>query len=173
MKVFTFGLGLFILSLIIQVIILRIHIPKRQMAFLFNLFIVILVLGISGNFFLKYSDIVSGSRLLSIPETMHVILFFVSMVLAYLLAYSAVEADSPSLLITMTIYKTGSEGIGEEKLMKTLDMDRFFESRISRLVEDKMIELKDGKYRVAPKGRLAMNIVIGYRKIMGGSSELG
>lgn len=173
MKVFAFGLGLFLLSIVLQIIVLRIHIPRRQMTFLFNVFVVVLILGVSVNFALPFLGVVSTGEALSVPEAMHVVLFFVSMFLAYLLAYSAVEADSPSLLITMTIYRAGSEGIEEGQLMKSLDMDRFFESRVTRLIEDRMIERSDGRYRVASKGRLAMNIVVGYRRLMGGSSELG
>ncbi len=173
MKVLAFGLGLFLVSVLLQIAVLRIHIPRRQMTFLFNVFVVVLILGISANFVLPFLGVVSAPGALSIPESIHVVLFFVSMLLAYLLAYSAVEADSPSLLITMTIYRAGSEGIEEGQLMKSLDMDRFFESRVTRLIEDRMIEKSDGRYRVAPKGRMAMNIVVGYRRLMGGSTELG
>lgn len=173
MKVFAFGLGLFLVSIVLQIIALRIRIPRRQMTFLFNVFAIVLILGVSGNFILHLLGVAPNGGLLSVPEAVHVVFFFVSMFLAYLLAYSAVEADSPSLLITMTIYRAGSEGIEESQLMKSLDMDRFFESRVTRLIDDRMIEKSDGRYRVAPKGRMAMNIVVGYRRLMGGSTELG
>ncbi len=173
MRILVYGLGLFIASIVIQLIVLRIRVVGRQMTFLFKVFVIVLVLGVSSNSLLKYLNLIPDNRLLSIPETVHLILFFISMFLAYLLAYSAVEADSPSLLITMTIYRAGSEGIEEGQLMKSLDMDRFFESRVTRLIEDRMIEKSDGRYRVAPKGRMAMNIVVGYRRLMGGSTELG
>ena len=173
MKVLVCGLMLFVLSIIIQLVVLRIRLPKRQMTVLFNVFLAVLFLGVLCNYLLQYSGLIVAYEPLSIAEVVHTALFFISMVLAYLLAYSAVEADSPSLLITMTIYKAGAEGIEEDRLMKTLDMDRFFDSRVTRLVEDKMIESSDGRYRIAPKGRLAMNIVIGYRKFMGASAELG
>jgi len=173
MKVFAFGLGLFLVSIVLQIIVLRIRIPRRQMTFLFNVFSIVLILGVSANLILLLLGVAPTDGLLSVREALHAVLFFVSMFLAYLLAYSAVEADSPSLLITMTIYRAGSEGVEEGQLMKSLDMDRFFESRVTRLIEDRMIEKSDGRYRVAPKGRLAMNIVVGYRRLMGGSTELG
>lgn len=173
MKVFLYGFALFILSIIIQLVVSRIRLPKRQMTFLFKIFLVVLLVGLFCNYLLELSCLIAAYQAMSISEVLHVVLFYISMFLAYLLAYSAVEADSPSLLITMTIYRAGPDGIDEEQLMRTLDMDRFFESRVTRLVDDKMIEESNGRYRVAPKGRLAMNIIVGYRRLMGGSSELG
>lgn len=173
-KVLGWGLILFCVAVIFHLGLWRIKLPTRQMASLLKIFWVVLGgwLGVILAFHFGY--IGYGLFSLSFAELIHVCLLFVSMALAYTLAYSTIEADSPSLRITLAIYYAGADGLDKDQLGGLLSMgDKFLASRIDSLVSDGMLIMKDGRYTVSPKGRLARNIVVYYRKLLGVPSELG
>jgi hypothetical protein len=112
--------------------------------------------------------------LLSFAEVIHVLLFFASMALWYTLAYSTIEVDSPSLRITLTICNAGPDGLAKEDLGRSFSMgDKFLAARIDSLVRDGMFIVRDGRYTASLKGRLAMYIVVYYRRVLGTPTELG
>lgn len=89
------------------------------------------------------------------------------------MAYSTIEADSPSLRVNVILAEKGEKGIDKQELLKVLNMEQFFASRIGRLVDDKMIKEIDGNYVIDTKGMVLMNIILYYRKILNISEDLG
>ena len=170
MKVFITGGFLIILALLIHVIVWRIRLPKNQMGALLKVFLVVFVIWLS----LALSGLMSSlGSYLNIYEHIYIGLFYFSMVLAYTLAYSTIEADSPSLTINRIISAAGTEGISENDLMAKLNLDRFLSRRMEALVVDKMVNLRDDRYVITPKGRLAMRTVICYRRLLNIRDEIG
>jgi len=172
MIVFAWSLILFCISIIIHLIIWKIKLPKKHRATLLKIFSFILLLWYILIFLPVFRNPPS-IFFLSIVQIAHISLFHIAITLAYVAAYVSIEADSPSLRITNCIFKKDKSGIGRDELFVLANMDKFFPSRISSMVLDKMVSLKNGKYRVANKGNFLVKIVIYYRNIMGVDKGFG
>ena len=93
--------------------------------------------------------------------------YFISITLAYIITYSAIEADSPSLMIIMKIHEAGESGFKMESLEADLNNSSVILPRLKDLLIDKMAELEEGKYRLRAKGRLMAKLFSCYRNLMG------
>ena len=150
-----------------QLALWRIRLPKRQ-----TRAIILLYVGTfcCGHFTIwKY-----GSNLCilgiyppnSLAEHFQLSIYFFSLTLAYLITYSAIEADSPSLLIVIKIFEAGSFGLSKESLEHELDNAVLIEPRIKDLLIDEMVELSDGKYKLKMKGILMARLFAFYRNLI-------
>lgn len=170
MKVFLTGSLLIVIAIFAHVVIWRIRLPKNQMGALLKVFLSVFLIWLG----FALSGLISAIGFyISIYQHIYIGVFYFSMVLAYTLAYSTIEADSPSLTINRIINEAGAEGIDQDDLMSKLNLDRFFEKRMEALVVDKMVSLKDGHYMITSKGRFAMRTVMCYRRLMNIKDEIG
>ena len=168
MKVLVFSLTCFALAFIIQLVFWKIYMPQRQIKTLLLLFFCILVV----EMFVLWSapssfTFVRLSAPGSIWEYLHICMFFVSLLLAYMITYTALEADSPSLVMVMTIGSAGPEGLDKKKFDRLMSDDTLIVPRIEDLVLDKMVYMDGDKYRLTPKGVLMARIFVFYRKLLG------
>lgn len=101
-----------------------------------------------------------------LPEYLHITLFVIAVTLAYMITYSAIEADSPSLVMVMSIARTGSQGLEKEAFYGMMTDDLLIKPRIRDLLTDQMAVLDRDTYRLTPKGVLFARIFILYRKLL-------
>src|SRR3989338_10174988 len=116
MLVLLYSLLLFSFAFFLHVILWKIYLPKRQAKVLLQIFFGILIVGIL--FLINISSFVSEAENLvpqKIPEYLHICLIFISLTLSYMITYSALEADSPTLVMVMTIEKAGQEGLDKKE----------------------------------------------------------
>ena len=83
-----------------------------------------------------------------------------------MITYSAIEVDSPSLVMINAIAKAGKEGLDEKLFYQMMNGDILIKPRINDLLNDKMAYLEGYKYKLTPKGRLLVRIFILYRKLL-------
>jgi len=102
-----------------------------------------------------------------LAENLSLALYVTSFILAYMITYSAVEADSPTLVMIKTIADAGEKGIEKSAFFAALNDDVLIEPRLKDLRTDRMAELKDGKYVLTQKGRLFAAIFTRYRALLG------
>jgi len=102
----------------------------------------------------------------SISEWLRIGIFHISLTLAYMITYSAIEADSPSLVMVMAIANSGPNGMDAKEFEATLNDDLLIRPRIMDLITDKMAYKEDGRYRLTKKGLLFANIFIYYRRLL-------
>ena len=159
---------MFLTALFLHVGIWQVYLPKRQTKVFLSIFFGIL----SGGSVLLFCY--SGKIAIfgihppsSLIEYCRIWLYFVSLVLAYMITYSAVEADSPSLLIILRIAKAGETGCDRHLVENGLDNSLLIQPRLNDLLVDKMARLEAGKYQLEPKGVLMARLFILYRSIMG------
>lgn len=167
MAILIYSLFLFCFALFLHLIIWKVCIPKRQAKTLFQILIGILIIGLVvleklSPFFLIFG-LTPPSRVI---EYLHISLFYSSLAIAYLITYSAIEVDSPSLIMMMAIAKTGSNGLDRNKFEQTMTDDLLIMPRIRDLVIDKMIYLEGDRYRLSTKGLIVARIFVYYRKIL-------
>ena len=167
MPVLVYGSFLFCISFLLHLIIWRVHLPKRQTKVLLLLFLGVLVLGTL--FLFKYAmsiNIFSIHPPVSMPEYFQIWLYFVSLTLAYMITYSAIEVDSPSLLIIMKISEAGPIGLTKDQLEYEMDDNVLIKPRIEDMLLDRMVELKEERYRLTMKGVLLARLFTFYRSVM-------
>jgi len=157
MKILLSGLGLFCLSLCLHLIIWQVRLPKSQIKALLQLFFTVLVIGHT------YLYLTASAKAL---ECLHSSLLFISLSLAYLCTYSAIAADSPSLLMVMAIARAGPGGLDKDGLFSGLDDNLLVKPRIKDLHDARMISLVQGKYKVTAKGRLFVRVFTGFRNLL-------
>jgi hypothetical protein len=83
-----------------------------------------------------------------------------------MITYSAIEADSPSLIIIMKIHKAGNSGLARESLESVMNDRILIEPRLRDLLIDKMAAFEEGKYRLRKKGVLIAGLFRFYRAII-------
>jgi len=102
----------------------------------------------------------------TISEYLHITLFVISLTLAYIITYSALEADSPSLVMIMNIASAGSDGLPKKKFEQLMTDDILIIPRVRDLLRDKMVCIENGKYKLTAKGIVFTRIFIVYRHIL-------
>lgn len=156
MKIFFIGLLIFFIALGIHLVIWRVHKPKGQIRALLQLFF---------GTFLIY--LVGGCSGMNLYEYIQLGIFFTALVLVYTVTYSAIEVDSPSLLIVLNISGAGSSGLDDRRLKEIMTDEILVKPRMLDLIEDRMVDLEGGKYKLTAAGRFFSGIFIFYRSLLG------
>ena len=167
MLVLLYSLLLFSIAFIFHIVLWKVRLPKRQTKVLLQIFFGTLIIGI---LFLSsissFTSAVDDFTPQKTSEYIHVCLLFVSLTLSYMITYSALEADSPTLVIVMTIEKEGQEGLDKKEFDRILNDDLLIKPRIKDIITDKMAYLDGEKYKLTPKGVLFARIFILYRRLL-------
>ncbi|MEW6618872.1 MAG: hypothetical protein AB1422_05935 [bacterium] len=163
MKVLFWGSTIFCLAFFLHLIVWKIHLPKRQTKALLEIFFGTLIISIltlwnSASFGIFVVE--------SFLEYFHICLFFISFTLAYIITYSGIEADSPSLVIIRKVAEAGSEGLDQKEFDRMMRDDLLIKPRIKDLLSDKMVYMEGDKYKLRSKGALMARIFIFYRQLL-------
>lgn len=157
MNTLFWGSVIFCSAFILHVIIWKVRIPKNQTKILLMIFFGTLCAGFIVLCFLIH---------LTLAEYLHISLFFISLTLAYITTYSALEVDSPSLVMVMNIAAAGNIGLEKKKFEEITNDDRLVKPRVRDLITDKLAFLEGDRYRLTSRGILVARIFIFYRKLL-------
>jgi hypothetical protein len=163
MSVFVPGCFLVCTSLALHVAVWKIRLPRRHIISLLIIFAIILCL------WLLYA-LVEGVRL---PILLHVALFQISAGLSYAIAYSAIEADSPTLSLMNFLAQGERDGVPAAEVFNFLSQRPFAKARLAALLASGLIRVQDDRYILAGNGSLAFRFVLGYRRLYGPVSKGG
>lgn len=83
-----------------------------------------------------------------------------------MVTYSALEADSPSLVMIMTIANSGNEGLTQKNFEKKINNDSLIMPRLKDILSEKLAYLDGDIYKLTSKGHIIARIFITYRKIV-------
>lgn len=167
MSVLFYGIITFSLAFFIHFIIWKIHLPKKnQSIVLSEVFFGVLFIGIL--IFIKASNTVFLGIMppQTFVEYIEFLFLYSSLTLAYIATYSAVEVDSPSLVMVLTIAKMVPQGLDKEKLFSLMNDDLLVIPRINDLVSDKMVTIDKDIYKLTPKGSFFVNTIILFRRLL-------
>lgn len=158
MSVLISGSLLFAIALLLHLVVWRLRYPGNPIKTLILLFGAVLLFGII--FLVLYT-------FYTVPQYLHIVLLFSSLFICYLLTYSAIEADSPSLVIVSRIALAGKEGLLFERIRESLGNDLLIEPRLKDLVESGLVDLSGSTYRINEKGRLFVLPFVVFRNFLG------
>ncbi|MFA5848084.1 MAG: hypothetical protein WC855_14410 [Thermodesulfovibrionales bacterium] len=167
MKILLLSPILFLMAFILQLIIWKIRIPKRQIKVLLVIFFGTLFTGLLTLKIAPFS--IPGLAVYSPRhplEYLHISISFISLTLAYMITYSAIEADSPSLVMIRAVAKAGLGGLDKKEFEKTMNDELLVIPRVRDLLNDKMAYIDGDKYRLTPKGFLFARLFVLSRKIL-------
>ncbi|GJQ57648.1 MAG: hypothetical protein D8M57_00215 [Candidatus Scalindua sp. AMX11] len=174
MTILFWGLALFASAFVIHFVLWKIRLPNRQIKAILQIFFTVLVVGILLLWSVPDTSIFCGiAPPTSFAEQIHISLFFISLTLAYMITYTALEADSPSLVIMTAINDAGPDGLDKKCFDKLMNDDILVKPRIRDLLLNKKVKMDGDRYVLTPKGVLFAQIFITYRKIMNVSHKGG
>lgn len=174
MKVLVYGLSFFIIAFILHLLVWRIRLPKRQVKTLLLMFFITLAAACLalGNAAPSF-EIFGASPPDNLWEYLHICLLFVSLTLAYMITYSALEADSPSLVMVMAISNAGPEGLDKKRFGEMMSDETLVIPRVKDLLLDQMAYMDGDRYRLTPKGALMARMFILWRRLIKAPEEGG
>jgi predicted transcriptional regulator len=149
-------------ALLLHLLVWRIRLPKYQAKSLVYCFAVIFCIGLFANYFLH--DGSSIFYLQSLDQYLAVTLFYFATMAAYIITYSAVEVDSPSLLVLLILQNekvVTLKSIGED-----LNDDVLLRPRVDDLVRDGLLMQKDNRYHLTEKGRGLGQLFVFFRSCL-------
>lgn len=148
----------------------RFALPRRQRAILLGLF------PIGG---LALAPVVGlllcwlGFEPLSVVQWLNVALAVVTFALAYVVTYSALEADSPTLSLVRHIASFGSTGASEKNLQEFMVSKPFIGARLSALIEEGMVHERDGRIHLTSHPYTLFKMVLLHRERVLGLTRHG
>jgi hypothetical protein len=139
----------------------RVRIPARQTAALLAIFSATLLIGLATAPWWPVAW-----RFTSAWEVLHVAIFHVAAMLAYVVAYSALEERSPSMTILSRVADSGSRGKSREELQAMLVNVSPVEIRLAAMVRDGMVRDDAGMIVLTGKGWAWANTFSTWRRLL-------
>ena len=132
MTVLVWGLALFLLAFLAHLALWRVHLPRHHIAVLLRLFAGVLAAGT-----LAFPLLPARVFLLGAPpprtaaELLHVGVIFVALALAWIVTYTALPVDSPSLTMLLSIAAAGPAGLPAAELEQLLTDEVLVRPRVA------------------------------------------
>jgi hypothetical protein len=136
-------LGVFSLAFLWHIVRWRIRRPAAQRAALLRIF---------GLFLAAFAVAAACFPLLTPLEILHVVVCYVPFSLAYIVLYSAIEADSPSLTMVKFVAAAGPRGRGAEEFERIITDDGLVHARLRAMEAEGMIRREGTALVITPKG---------------------
>lgn len=160
-RILTIAITLSATGFLAHWLLWRVRIPARQTAALLVIFSVALVIGLFSSAWWPLAW-----RFTSVSEVLHVAMFHVAAMLAYVVAYSALEERSPSMTILSRVADSGSRGKSREELQAMLVNVSPVEIRLAAMVRDGMVRDDAGMIVLTNKGRAWANTFSTWRRLL-------
>ena len=155
------------MGFLLHVIVWKIYLPKYQTKVLLQILFGTLIVGL-GILLTKLEIEVFGIKVpKNTIEYFHVFLFVTALSLSYMITYSALEADSPSLVMIMSIADAGEKGLDRATLQVNLDDDILIKPRVMDLILNKMAYTDGEKIYLTSKGVIFAQVFTSYRNLIG------
>lgn len=150
-------------ALLIHVLWWRIGVPKAPMKAFGLLF--------GGAFVAATVSYVLLADSATVFGLLYVAVLHTGLVAAYLLTYSAVAYDSPSLSLTYQMWEAGETGMGEAELTAFTEAHPFVHTRLAQLYRDGFILRREGRLALSAKGRRLLSLYDLFLAVLGRPTE--
>jgi len=153
------GAGLFLLALATHVILWRLQRPEKQILTFALIFLLPILVYLLWQRF--------GSQTRSWLDLFSVTLLYMSLTVAYIQTYPAVQALSPSLRILLLVGNAMPKGITEGEILGAFDPKQLLEDRIQDLLDARFVQESEGRLEITPRGSLLILPGALLRRILG------
>ena len=150
----------------------RVRLPQAQLKTLLVLFFLTWcgAVGFAWASDWSYFFLGEGGTIVGFP---YFCLFYWAAALCYVITYSAMEGDSPTLSITRHLHRKGFAGISHEEVENFFRQRPFVSARVKALVTDNILVEESGGYRLSPGRYVFFRIILGYRRVVFGPVKSG
>jgi hypothetical protein len=149
MRIVLFSVGLFLAAFLIHWLLWQVRVPKRQTRALLLIFLGSLLVSVVGVLFLPNSQRWAP---IHFWEWVQVVLFHVSLSLAYIVIYSTLEEHSPTLTLVKYVADAGERGRSQDDLETFVEGIQSLGSRLHAMRRDAMITEERRVFRLTAKG---------------------
>jgi hypothetical protein len=163
MKIFLTTFWLFLFSFAVHLIIWRLRLPRHQLKTLLFIFGAVLGLWVLG--FARHWT--------GILEVLHIALFYGSLSLCYVITYTAIEADSPTLSLIRFLAEAKTDGRSMEEIRLFMGLRPFVRARLSALTHAGLIQEEGARYVAVSRAPLSFRLILGFRRLYGPISRGG
>ncbi len=167
MRPLLWGSMLLCAAFAIHYAVWRLRLPRRQNKTLLEIFFGTLLSGLCIMRILHGLGTAFDHYLLQgIAEHIQASVLFLSCTFAYMITYSAIEVDSPSLLMTLAIAQAGADGIDKSEFEARMTDDILTRPRLQDLITDHMTRFDGKRYILTKKGAMVARIFVTYRRML-------
>ncbi len=103
---------------------------------------------------MSFANTLGSAGPMGLGACLHVAIFHVAVSLAYIVAYSALENRSPTMMIMSFVADARQAGRLREELVTLLKGVSPVEQRLHAMLHDNMVTEENGICRLTPKGRI-------------------
>lgn len=157
MQLFLATAALVVAALIAHLFVWRVRMPQHHTRALLIIFALILCGAIPFLLGLPFGW----------PDRLRIVLLYLGASLCYVITYSAIEGDSPTLSLMRLLEQKGEAGISATEVNKFLLKRPFVKARLTALILSGHIREEAGRYRLAGPLSLPFQIILGFRKLYG------
>lgn len=148
MATILFAFILYCIAFALHLIIWHIRLPQQHTRGLMLIFFGTLSVGLILAWWPSFFQL--GPT--TIWEYVSVVLFHSVLSLAYIAFYSAIEEDSPSLLLVNAVALSGDKGMDQASCQQLIGDDFLLNRRLELMLRDKWVVKQEDRYILAPKG---------------------
>lgn len=163
--------GALFIAWIVHLAIWRWRLPKAQLKALLVIFAVVWAIAA---LLVLTSFVLFGSFLAGwLVGFLYFCLIYWSAAFCYVITYSAMEGDSPTLSLTRHLHRRGDEGISHEEIEDFFLQRPFVGARVKALVTDNVFIEEQSGYRLSEGRYLFFRVILGYRRVVFGPIKSG
>lgn len=168
MAVLVWGIATGALAFLLHLCLWRIRAPRRELSAIAGIFGGCTAAAVMAQWLPAGAwEPIGVPHLGDWPEVVSFCLFVTAWTLAYMVTYTAMNVDSPSLVIMDRIAAAGPDGLPVEALAALVSNDRLVVPRVRDLARTGLAVVQDGRYVLAPKGRNVIALLGIYQRILG------
>ena len=150
----------------------RVRLPQAQLKTLLVLFFLTCCAAVGFAWSSDWSHFLLGEGSAPIGFLYFSLLYW-SAAFCYVITYSAMEGDSPTLSLTRHLHRKGAAGISHEEVEDFFRQRPFVGARVKALVTDNIFIEEEGGYRLSPGSYLFFRVILGYRRVVFGPIKSG
>lgn len=162
------SISVVVLAFVVHLLVWKIHLPKRQTRAILIIFFGVQILTVLGMYFVpRYFPLLGLNSYTQFSSYLHVCFFCTTATIAYVISYTAIEIDSPSLLMVRAINNSESNRVSVAEFHNLMKDSLKIEPLITELLNDRMVRLDGQYYRLTPKGAFMTYLIMLHRSLLG------
>lgn len=150
MPTLLFAVAWFAVCLTVHVLWWRVRPPVRRTAALLKFLIAALPVGLAAAWLVPG---LRGRVLVDFWDVYIIAQFHMACSLAYTCIHSAIQEDSPALMVVTFVAQAGPAGCTREEVLAAMNDDLMIHPRLRDFIKADMLKLVDGRYQLTEGGR--------------------
>jgi len=156
MIIVMISIGFFLAFLAIHVIWWRTRLPSNTIRAIFRLYLVCMMVDV----------VILGAVTQNFAATLYGALIFALAGISYTITYTAVDSDSPTLMMVAELAARKDRGMSLEEMLDLVRVRPFVRSRVDQMLRDGMLVERGGRYALTDISSFSLTLFNTYRKLV-------